>query len=82
MNNTESVTVFSTPSCPWCTHTKDYLEQNGVEFTDVDVSSDLDQARRMIEKSGHQGVPQLWVGGKVIVGFDKESIDEVFGIGS
>lgn len=82
MKDVKNVTVFSTPTCPWCTHAKDYLEQNGIEYNDVDVSSDFEQARRMIERSGHQGVPQLWIGGKVIIGFDKERIDEELGLGA
>lgn len=82
MHGNKSITVFSTPTCPWCTHTKDYLEKNGLVFTEVDVSSDAEQARHMIEKSGHQGVPQLWIGESVIIGFDKARIDEELGISS
>ena len=34
------VTVYSTPTCPWCHKAKDFLKANNIEFEDKDVSSD------------------------------------------
>lgn len=73
----KGVTVFSTPTCPWCNVAKKYLTENNIAFKDVDVSQDALAAQQMIMKSGQMGVPQLWINDTVVVGFDKNSIDEL-----
>ncbi len=73
----KKVKVFSTPTCPWCTKVKSYLKENNIKFKEVDVSKDMKEAMKMVKKSGKQGVPQLWIGEKVVVGFDKQKIDNL-----
>lgn len=75
-----NVTVFSTPSCPWCVRVKQYLKSNDVKFKDVNVANDMAAAYAMMSKSGQQGVPQLWIDGQVIIGFDKSKIDNALQI--
>jgi glutaredoxin 3 len=70
------IIVYSTPSCPYCSLVKDYLKGKNVEFEEKDVSKDRAAARQMIEKSGEMGVPQIDINGKIIVGFDRDAIDE------
>jgi glutaredoxin 3 len=70
------IKVYSTPTCPYCRMTKAFLKDKGVEFEDIDVASNRDAAREMIEKSGQMGVPVIDVNGKIIVGFDKEAIEK------
>jgi len=70
------VIVYSTPSCPYCNLVKDYLNEKGVEFEEKDVSIDRVAAREMIEKSGQMGVPQIIINDNVIVGFNRDAIDE------
>lgn len=74
------VTVFSTPTCPYCTMAKEYLKQKNIAFEDIDVSRDQVKAMQMVQKSGQMGVPQLWIGDDVIVGFDKPRIDKSLSI--
>lgn len=74
------VTVFSTPTCPYCTMAKQYLKEKNVAFDDVDVSRDQAKAMQMVQKSGQMGVPQLWIGDDVVVGFDKGKINRLMGI--
>lgn len=73
----KSVTVFSTPTCPWCTKVKDYLKKNNVPFRDINVAKDTKAAQDMIRKTGQQGVPQIWVGSTAVVGFDKAKLDKL-----
>lgn len=75
-----SVVVFSTPTCPWCTRLKAYLKQNKVTFRDVDVSRDATAARDMVSRSGQMGVPQAWIDGQVVVGFDRARVDSLLGL--
>ena len=70
-----SVKVYSTPSCPWCTVLKDYLESKSIAYEDFDVSRDRQAATEMIKKSGQRGVPVADIDGQIIVGFNKQAID-------
>jgi len=76
----KKLTVYSTPTCPYCIRTKEFLRENGVEFEDIDVSSDRAQAQKMIELSQQRGVPVLDFDGQIVVGFDKEKIKEHLGL--
>jgi glutaredoxin 3 len=73
MNHT--VIVYSTPTCPWCSAVKEYLNTRGVAFDDIDVSVDMNRAMEMVQKSGQQGVPVVDIDGEIIVGFDRSRID-------
>lgn len=71
------VIVFSTPSCHHCRTAKQYLKKKGIRFTDIDVSRDQRAARDMVRISGQQGVPVITVGGRPVVGFDRQKIDRL-----
>jgi len=66
-----TVTVYSTPTCPWCQKTKEWLTEHKVKFKSIDVSADQKAAQEMIKKSGQQGVPVSDVNGTIIIGFDE-----------
>jgi len=68
------VKVYITQTCPYCTMAKDFLKKHGMAFEEIDVASNRMAAREMIEKSGQMGVPVLDIGGKIIVGFNREAI--------
>ncbi len=74
------VTVYTTPTCSWCTTIKTHLKKNGIRYTEVDVSRDQNAAREMQRKSGQMGVPQTDINGEMIVGFDKSRINNLLGI--
>jgi thioredoxin 1 len=74
------VTVFSTPTCPYCHMVKNYLKEKEVEFEDFDVSADQEKAEQMVARSGQMGVPQLWIGDQVVMGFNVPQINMILGI--
>jgi len=76
----KKVTIYSTPTCPFCIRAKQYLKDNNIAFEDIDVSQDQAKAQDMIKRSGQMGVPVLDIEGQIIVGFDKDKIKEVLGI--
>jgi glutaredoxin-like YruB-family protein len=75
-----SVKVYSTPTCVYCKTLKGYLQKNGKEFEDIDVSKDESRLQEMIKISGQMGVPVVDIGGEVITGFDKQKIDQLLNI--
>ncbi|MCG3211756.1 MAG: hypothetical protein FOGNACKC_05402 [Anaerolineae bacterium] len=74
------VIVFSTPTCTYCNAAKRYFREHNIKFRDVDVSKDPVAARDMVRRSGQQGVPQIDIGGRIIVGFDRPKINQLLGI--
>ncbi len=73
------VIVYSTPSCSYCIRLKSYLNQKGISFTNIDVSSDAQSLEKMVSLSGQMGVPVINIDGEIVVGFDKEKIDKLLG---
>ena len=76
----KKVLIYTTPSCPYCHQTKEYLQSKQIESQEFDVSASPANAQEMIDKSGQMGVPVLDIEGKIIVGFDKEAIDKELGL--
>jgi len=73
------VTVYSTKNCPYCRMAKAFLDRHGVDYIGIDVGTDKEQTKKMIEISGQYGVPVITVDDEVIVGFDTQRLNELFG---
>jgi glutaredoxin-like YruB-family protein len=73
----KKVTVYSTPTCPYCKRAKDYLTQKGIPFTDYNVGEDKEKAKEMIQKSKQMGVPVIAVDDEIIVGFNQTKLDNL-----
>jgi len=76
----KKVTIYSTPTCPYCIRAKQFLKDNSIQFENIDVASNPDKAQEMVDKSGQMGVPVIDVDGNIITGFDKEAISKALGI--
>jgi len=72
----EKVKVYTTPTCPWCKKTKEFLKEKNIAFQNFDVSSNEKAREEMFEKSGQSGVPVIEIGDKIIVGFNPEAIEK------
>jgi glutaredoxin-like YruB-family protein len=72
-----SVVVYTTPTCGFCHQVKGYLNQQGVSFTEYDVSRDPQAAAEMVRLSGQRGVPVVTIDGQVVVGFNRPLIDQL-----
>ena len=76
----KKVTIYSTPTCHFCQLAKEFFGEKGVEYTEHDVSTDLEKRKEMIEKSGQMGVPVIYVDEEMTVGFDKDKLSTMLGI--
>ena len=70
----KAVTIYSTPTCHFCQMTKNFLKEKGIGYTEYDVAHDLAKRQEMIQKSGQMGVPVIFVGDEMIIGFDQEKL--------
>jgi glutaredoxin-like protein NrdH len=84
--NDHKVTLYALSTCVWCKMTKQFLNDNGVEYQFVDVDllddKDRDQVHNAItSKGGSLSYPTTIVDDKtVITGFRKDLIKEALGI--
>ncbi len=76
----KQVTVYSTPSCTWCTTLKNYLNKNKVRYSDIDISKDPSASQNLVARTGQQGVPQTEVNGQWVVGFDQKKLNKLLEI--
>ena len=74
------IKIYSTPTCVYCKSLKEYLTSKNIAFTDVDVSLDEKELEKMVAISGQMGVPVVEIDGNIIIGFDKQKIDELLKI--
>jgi len=72
----KKIKVYSTPTCPYCVMAKDFFKQEKIEFEDINVAEDKTAADEMVKKSGQMGVPVIDIDGKIIIGFDKEKVEQ------
>ncbi|MES9832383.1 MAG: glutaredoxin 3 [Candidatus Thiodiazotropha sp. DIVDIV] len=70
MNHIE---IYSSNQCPWCLRAKSLLHAEGLEFEEIDVSSDEVRMLEMMERSGRRTVPQIFIDDASIGGFDELS---------
>jgi glutaredoxin 3 len=70
-----AVTLYSTPSCGFCTKAKAFFRERRIPFTEYNVAADQRKADEMLRKSGQMGVPVIDVHGKIIVGFNQPEIE-------
>jgi alkyl hydroperoxide reductase subunit F len=75
------VRVYTTTQCPYCRMVKAFLERRGIPYSEINVSENREAAGEMIRISGQNGVPVTVAGDRVIVGFDAQALNEVFGGG-
>ena len=73
----KKVVIYSTPTCHFCHAAKDFFKANNVEFTDYDVQADAERRQEVVEKSGQMGVPVIFIGDEMIIGFDEDKIKEL-----
>jgi len=66
------VTIYTTHYCPYCIRAKALLDQKGVAYREVDVTNDNSERLRLVERSGgRRTVPQIFIDGKSIGGYDE-----------
>jgi glutaredoxin len=78
VGNMSEVIIYTSPTCGYCTIAKKFLNENGVSYIEKDVTFDS-SASGELEKLGARGVPVITYGTEVIMGFDKQKLEALFG---
>ncbi|MEK7507788.1 MAG: glutaredoxin family protein [Patescibacteria group bacterium] len=76
----QNIIIYSTPTCHFCHMAKEFFKANNVVYTEHDVAGNIEKRKEMIDKSGQMGVPVIFVGKEMIIGFDKPKIAKLLGL--
>jgi glutaredoxin 3 len=66
-----NVVVYVQALCGYCAAAKALLKDKGIDFQVIDVTFKPKRRREMRERSGRATVPQIFLGGHPIGGFDE-----------
>ncbi|MFC4291859.1 glutaredoxin 3 [Sphingorhabdus arenilitoris] len=68
---TKAIEIYTKFACPYCSRAKQLFQAKGVQYTEYDVTMDQAKRAEMVERApGARTVPQIFIGGVAIGGFD------------
>lgn len=70
------VKIYSTSWCPGCIKAKKYFDLKGIKYEEINVADKHEDREEVFKVSGQRTVPVIDIDGKIMVGFDKNLIDE------
>lgn len=66
-----TVEIYTQFGCPYCSYAKRMLDEKGASYTEYDVTVDAAKRQEMTERApGARTVPQIFIDGRAIGGFD------------
>ena len=71
--STPRVTVYTRRFCGYCTAALRLLRDEGVPFEHIDMSGDRAGMRELKARSGHHTMPQVFLDGELVGGYDELS---------
>jgi glutaredoxin 3 len=67
----QSVTVYTTPFCPYCSRALNLLAKKGAPVTEIAAGMDVAKKAEMMERSGgRRTFPQIFIGETHVGGCD------------
>ncbi|MGD8976331.1 MAG: glutaredoxin 3 [Gammaproteobacteria bacterium] len=64
------IVVYATRFCPYCMRARELLEYKGVAYEEIAVDGDPERRREMELRSRRRTVPQIFIDGAHIGGYD------------
>ncbi|MBE0493834.1 MAG: glutaredoxin 3 [Thiomicrospira sp.] len=64
------IIVYANQSCPFCIRARKLLDVKGLEYELIDVTSSPGRWVQMEERSGRNTIPQVFVKGQHVGGYD------------
>jgi glutaredoxin 3 len=65
------VTIYTRPFCGYCGRALSLLREKGADVTEIEAGMDPDKRREMIERSGRNTFPQIFIDGAHVGGCDE-----------
>jgi glutaredoxin 3 len=67
------VTIYTKGYCPYCDRAKDLLKRKGVSYEEISLDDKPDQFTALKQKTGLMTVPQIFIGDKLVGGYQELS---------
>jgi glutaredoxin 3 len=74
----KQVTVYTTTTCPYCIMLKNYLNEQGIPFNEINLNFHPEAVERVVRATGQLGVPQTEIDGHWVIGFNPEAIMQLW----
>lgn len=68
--NPSGITIYSTAVCPYCVAAKNFLKSKGQTWEEVRIDLDPQERTRMQAMTKRTSVPQIFIGGAHVGGYD------------
>jgi mycoredoxin len=69
------IKIYSTSWCPDCKRAKNWLNENKVEYEEIDIEKHSEASKELEEKTGKRGVPYFVIDDKWIKGYGESGFD-------
>ena len=66
-----TVEIYTSGFCGYCVRAKSLLEQKGIAYREIRVDQSPEKRIEMLERAQRRTVPQIFVAGVAIGGFDE-----------
>ena len=64
------VEIFTAQRCSYCSWTKQFFERKGIEYDEFQVDTDTAKREEMLARAKMTSVPQIFIGGMHIGGYE------------
>lgn len=64
------ILIYTKQWCPYCAKAKALLRAKDLEWRELDVTFDERLQQEMVERSGRRSVPEIFLGGELVGGYD------------
>jgi glutaredoxin-like YruB-family protein len=75
-NSSARVVMYTTQWCPACKAAKQYFQQRGISYDEIDVEASPENGQKF-QSLGGSSVPLIIVNGESMAGFDKARLDQL-----
>jgi glutaredoxin 3 len=80
MKRRKRVKLYSAPACPGCDAVRQLLQDHGIPYQDINVTTNPQTMEEWMEKSKKMEVPVVEANGDIVIGFDPPLLKEKLGL--
>ena len=72
----EKIRLFIKPYCGWCHEAIEWLDERGIKYEVLDVTSDAKARKEMLQLSGQTLAPTIDVDGEILADFGTDELED------
>jgi len=69
-NGMEKVEIYTSGLCAYCVAAKNLLKQKGLDYVEIRIDTDPARREEMLARTQRRTVPQIFVAGQLVGGYD------------